>query len=260
MVQGRKGLLLAQHLRKEGQHVAVIEKSVQNPQVDACRESGTVVILGDARDPFTLLKAGVRRAGHLVALCGDDSTNIEILAQAGKLVSDRSEELTLSAHIDDLQFFTLARLQEFTAKMHGARLEFFNTADAWARAALKCHPFESVPLPRLLLVSMNDTTERLILQAARQWTLAFNKEKLPITVVDEHGEKKVAAFNQKYSLVKDICQFSVFPYSPTSVEFERGDFLKENPTLPPVQSLFCLPVGIKPSSQCRFDADQYFPL
>jgi hypothetical protein len=237
---GRTGFQLARSLRKSGKRVVVIEKNALNPQVEICRDIGVVVIPGDARDRFTLEKAGFLRANHLIALCGDDSANLEILVQARSLAFSRREILNLTAHIDDLQLYSLAILQEFPNQTGGVRFEFFNISDSWAMAALRSFPITGCESPNLLLIGMNEITERLILQVARQWSLASKQKSLKITVADEHGEEKVAALCRNNSLVSATCQFSFMEYSSTTLDFQPEQFFKMHNSNPFSHCYVCL--------------------
>ncbi len=222
---GRTGFQLVHCLRKTGKRVVVIEKNAQNPQVETCREMGAIVILGDARDQFILLKAGIMRANHLIVLSGEDSTNLEILVQGRDLAFSRREKLNLTAHIDDLQLYSLVSLQEFPAQTGGVRFEFFNISDSWALSALRSCPITTNQSPHLLLVGMNDIAERLVLQAARQWSLASKSEKLQITVADKQAGEKITILYRNNSLIKETCHFSFIDCSVTSLDFDPETFI-----------------------------------
>ena len=49
-----KGALIADHFRAEGRQVVVIEKNPDNGRAEGCRETGAILLIGDATDPDLL--------------------------------------------------------------------------------------------------------------------------------------------------------------------------------------------------------------
>lgn len=58
----RKGFLLAQQFRRNGDEVVIVEKDEENKWLESCREQGMFVLIGDAADSNLLQRAGVRWA------------------------------------------------------------------------------------------------------------------------------------------------------------------------------------------------------
>ena len=130
----RKGWLLAQGFVARGDRVVVIEADEEHDLIGPCRERGIVVLIGDATDPDLLRRAGVLRAGHLLAVTDDGGVNAEIavraqgvLRQAGDDRRDRARPLTCTVHLVDPQLYELARTRELALE-EGVplRLELFN--------------------------------------------------------------------------------------------------------------------------------------
>ena len=139
---GRKGLILARYFVERGQTVVVIEQDAENDLVGQCRDLGAIVLIGDAAEPWLLRRAGVERAMHLFALCGDDGVNAEVAVRAAQLVAGREgPPLTCVLHIYDPQLCALLRERELDASSAGRlRLEFCNNFDLGARVLLEEHP------------------------------------------------------------------------------------------------------------------------
>ena len=88
---GRCGLRIA--TADWGMPVVAIEHAPSATDAERCRESGVLLILGEATDPVVLGQTGLKRAKYLFAVCGDDGTNAEIGLLARDLVEDRHPPL-----------------------------------------------------------------------------------------------------------------------------------------------------------------------
>ena len=115
----RKGFLLTTSLRERGDRVVVIERNEGNDFIEPCREQGAIVLIGDATNPTTLQKAGIRKARYIVALCNEDGVNVEIAMRAQELSVGRGRNaLTCVIHIVDPQLCELMRDQEILSLIH----------------------------------------------------------------------------------------------------------------------------------------------
>ena len=74
---GDVGLRIVEELERIGASVVAIDKDGNAPHMATIRARIPLVI-GDARDPETLLRAGMERAISLVAASGDDAVNLSI--------------------------------------------------------------------------------------------------------------------------------------------------------------------------------------
>ena len=120
----------------------VIEKDDENPLLDQCRQQGSVVLVGDAKDRTMLRKAGVKKAKYIVSVCADDGANVEIALQARALThSVKGRVLTAFVHIDDLELCNFLSGGELAAaEGDPIRVEFFNVLERGARLMLEDHP------------------------------------------------------------------------------------------------------------------------
>ena len=172
---GEKGLLLTKDLRRANYRVVVIEQDNSNPQLEICRELGAITIIGDARDGKILLKAGIREARQVIAVCSEDGTNVDIAKQAEFLLHRKQGKiLPCTVHIMDPYLWTILREREFTKEQTSSiRVEMFNIYDTGARLLLH----ETLNLsdgdrkPHLLIIGIGNFAEYLIVHAAREWCL-----------------------------------------------------------------------------------------
>jgi len=139
---GRKGQVLVPGLLRRGHDVVVIEADGGNTGLDTLRAVGGLVVIGDARNPDTLARAGVERADHLVALCADDSTNAQVVATAQQLVEERrGSRLHCVAHIREPGLCVLLTGTDVGRQGQvSSRTDYVNVHAAAAQAALRMHP------------------------------------------------------------------------------------------------------------------------
>src|SRR5271157_5448637 len=248
---GGKGFLLAKNFHASGRMVAVIENEGNNSYIPACRDLGITVVLGDARDEYTLREAGVESAQSLIAVCGDDGANAEIAVKARHIVSKRSgQKLSCAIHIRDPRLWVFLRHQEFNADKDNAfRLDFFNIYDHGARQLLREYQLfpqtKNTPqkAPHLLIVGLGNLGEQIVIYAARQWSPLFemNAGKLQISVVDPDAQRKIDVLSQEYSLVKKTCEWRVYPLDINHPEFHQAKFVVDKDHQPSIAFIYvCL--------------------
>lgn len=81
---GNVGYRVVEQLRRSGQRVVAVDHDAQADFVQAAR-AHIPVVLGDARVPDTLLKAGIDRAQAVVVVTHDDPTNLAVGLTARQL-------------------------------------------------------------------------------------------------------------------------------------------------------------------------------
>ena len=210
---GQKGLLLTKDLRKTNRQVVIIERDSNNPYLKVCRELGAFTIIGDARDDEILLKAGVQQACHLIAVCGEDETNVDIAGKAETLARRKPGRLLSSTlHITDSYLWTTLREREFSMEhISPLKIKMFNFYDISARILLR-ETFtleDSSQQPHLLIIGMGNLAEYLIVHAARAWCLQNEtiERRLRITVVDPDAKNKLSNLKVRFPLLSQICEF-----------------------------------------------------
>jgi len=231
---GRKGLQLTKEFRKTGHSVVVIEWDSNNPHLDTCREMGAVVYFGDARDRLILRRAGVQRAKRVLAVCGDDGTNVEVAEKARELVEEikRDKELICTIHIQDIHFWTLLRERELLVEHSSSfRLELFNIYDSGARLLLRevFRDIETTHIPHLLIIGIGDFGENLIIRAAQEWSLryAITQQRLYISIIDPQADQKLKSLTYRYPMIGTVCETTPYLFQTDWPEFQDEKFLKE---------------------------------
>ena len=83
--------MVAKNFQTAGERVVVIENDGNNPYIPQCHEMGISVIHGNARDAYTLRKAGVAGAQALIAVSAEDGANADIAVKARSLLNPGAE-------------------------------------------------------------------------------------------------------------------------------------------------------------------------
>lgn len=243
---GQKGLLLTKNLRKAGQQVVIIEQDSNNPHLELCRELGAIAVIGNARDGRVLLKAGVRQAKHLIAVCGEDATNVEVAEQAEILMQNHTGNvLTCTIHLADPYLWTILREREFAKEQTSPiRVEMFNVYDTGARILLHSTFGEhnTNQQPHLLIIGMGRLAEYLIIHAAREWCLRNEKidQKLKITIVDPDAGDRLSNLKVRFPLLIQTCKFDLQEQSISWPKLHEVIFpLESDNQLPVTNTYIC---------------------
>ena len=84
---GKRGALIARAEKKRGRRVVVIEADENNAAVGELRKEGVLIVSGNALDATVLQRAGIGRAGRLVAMTGSDEKNLRICSEVHDLLN-----------------------------------------------------------------------------------------------------------------------------------------------------------------------------
>ena len=168
---GSTGLAFVRALRASGTKVTVVEDDPANPNLTACRELGALVLTADARQPESLIQAGADRADQLVAVCGDDGRNAEIVLNAQRIHRRARGRLRCLAHIVDPDLWQLLRVNELRSDGGGrVRFDFFNIDEHGARTLVYLHPPRTEPAdaaPHVLVVGDGTLAARVVTNVVR---------------------------------------------------------------------------------------------
>ena len=156
--------------------VVVIESDPNLPSLMSLSKSGALVLVGDARSPEILAKARLDRAATLVAVAGNDQTNLAIALVAAKTISaERAyDPLKIYTHVANLSLRDVLQrnrvLDMASEKQH--RIRLFNYFRNRARLILDKYPLEMDSAgklrnePHLIIPLMDSQEEALMIQAA----------------------------------------------------------------------------------------------
>ena len=230
---GSTGALLTQAFQRDGYTGAGDRKKAEdNPRIDAAREVGAVVLVGDASRTEVLRRAGVERAAHIVIVAGADATNVEIAAAARALVHDSAASVSCSAQIEDPELWYALRSWD-VGTQDRVRLEFFNVTELGARALLaRYSPFAggadaaTVP-PRVLIVGSGALGQHLIGHMVRQWqdVEGATRPPLPIALVGADVDRVTEDLHHRHPELRTLAAISPHAMDLRSTMFQRGAFL-----------------------------------
>ncbi|MBX7211546.1 MAG: NAD-binding protein [Verrucomicrobiaceae bacterium] len=214
---GRKGFKVASDFRRRGEAVVIIEEDDENDWIPMCKEIGATVLVGDATDSRLLAQARVQHARLLVAVCGDDGTNVETVIRASELKKASAPSGTdapLECHVHIVESDLRALFKEhrvFTDTAEGVRIALFNIYDSSARLLLRRHPLDREHVgpddPRtvhLLIIGFGLMGESLLLQAARTSHFA-NGRHLRVTVIDRDPSASGRRFMRRHPHFTKVC-------------------------------------------------------
>ena len=129
---GGIGIKIVQQLNDSGHEVVVVEPNINNRFVNIARRLGIPVIQADASFPETLESSNISTASALIAVTGNDATNVEIALKTKGL----SPDVPVVVHYTDPDFARMAQqVFDFEAVLSPAEL----AAPAFAAAALGGH-------------------------------------------------------------------------------------------------------------------------
>jgi hypothetical protein len=234
---GRKGVKLVEELRKKGRRVVVIEHDPANDGLARCRALGVVVLVGRANDEWTLRRGHVDRADELIAVTGDDATNVETAVRAHRLNlrrSARRKPLKCVVHVEQPRLRNLFHQHKlYSDSADPFELELFNIFEVGARAMLREPPLllpgkdkQSWP-PHLVVIGMGQLGEALVRRALKDWRIDHPamKERIRITVVDRQIERREEEFRLRYPHLAETADLSFVPTDIHSIDFAEGKFL-----------------------------------
>jgi voltage-gated potassium channel Kch len=212
---GANGEALARDFLRAGIPVVAVEKNEANIRAHGLREAGAIVRAGDACDPAELAAAGIARARYLVALTGDDGTNVEIALAAGRVPECRSaarESLAVLVHVVDADLCAMfQRHAIFTQAGDALDVRIINTYEATARALFLDALADWGPsgaddprAPRLLIAGFGQMGQSVALQAARMLHPA-NGRRLQVAVFDRDLARCRDAFLGRYPAFPSVC-------------------------------------------------------
>jgi len=229
---GDRGLFLVEAFQRMGHSVVAVDRNRDNPHLTLCREAGSPVLIGDSTHPDTLRKAGVRRAGWLIAVMATDADNAEAAVQARVLVRWRDPApLTCAIQVDDPALWTLLREEEFRTRRHDdpVRLEFFNVFETAARVMLDRFPPFPIgtgrPLerPHLVFVGLGRMGRSALIRAALHWRLrGRGADARPlVTVLDLDAEAKLEVMRARHPHLSETIEIDCRQADVRTAEFAQ---------------------------------------
>lgn len=253
---GRKGLELIRDFKKNGIRVVAIESDPNNENIAICKDLDAVVIIGDAADPHVLERARVHHAEMVVAITGNDGTNVEIAVRTHHLVKSlrdkSSDPLKCYVQVSDTKLRLLfGRHPVFTDVKDPFEITVFNTYLNSARLLFERFPLDGQGISKddptevhLIIIGFGQMGESILLQAVKTSHFA-NRKKLQATVVEIMAKKKSRIFRDHYPQINQLC----------AVEFLEYD--AEDPDLLDIITGICQREGTKATIVIALDNDAH---
>ncbi len=209
---GSKGSKLAFALHEAGSRLVVIELDRTNGFIAGCRERGIPVLVGDAADQDILRKARTGRARYAVVLCGDDGTNLDVLAALSVP--------NVFVHLDSLDLRRTLAAEALGAPRTRIHLELFNIYEIAAGELLERFPTG----PSMLVVGGSGLGESLILRAANTWHASEPRppERLRVTVLADDAPTELERLLERFPELGKVCSFHPVRGDPCTSGLDLG--------------------------------------
>ena len=216
---GRKGLQLVKDFRENGTKVVVIEIDAENSKIEKGRDLGAVIL----NDKSYLEKTHAERASCVIAITGDDGTNVNVAILTLQLVHNRSpkikEKVCCYVHVCNLKLATLLRGYSVLLKPDDSfEARIFNMYQNSARILFENHPLDydrfaagDPRLIHLMIVGFGTLGESVLIQAAKIGHYA-NGRKIRVSVIDKLDDREKKLYG-RYPKIKDVCD----------IEFKAGE-------------------------------------
>jgi hypothetical protein len=248
---GRKGARLVQELCDRGERVVVIEPDEKNRDALHCRELGAIVLTGAANDVWMLRKAGLLRAKTIIAVAGDDGTNVETAVRAHEVNQHRrSGKLRCVVHVADPGLQTILKQHEiFADQADRFEMELFNSYEIGARAMLREPPLmraydcQSDQLQtHLLIIGLGHLGQTLLSRAVRDWKIdrRDDRQLLKITGVDADALDKRRWLELHYPTMVAENDFRFVDVDIRDPAFSEGSFLTREEQQTVTAAYICL--------------------
>ena len=187
---GGRGRRIAAALKAEDRPVVCVEHLDATDDVRALRASGVPVVIGDARDPDVLEKAGVGRAALVVVTAGADATNAEVAAAVATTVTRTGATgVGCAVHLADAGLASLLRHRALQDAFSGVRWDFFDIYSAGARIAVE--ELLEPTTGHLVVVGLGQLGTCVVEEAVREVERRSGDHTLRVTVVDRDASGRV---------------------------------------------------------------------
>ncbi len=235
---GRKGTLLADQFRTNGDRVVLIERNDNNDSARRFHEEGVLVLTGQAEDRSLFRKARVERAKQIVCVCPDDEINTQICMRSWELINNkRRKPLSCLVHLVSPDLCELLRLEMVKKDPTDQfRVEFFSIFQMGAFSLLNQYPpfkqngIEANKVQHVIIVSLGRFGQHVLLRIAKEWKThnSLSGTRFRLTVVDKDAERKTRAMSIVYPKLETVCDIIPRTYEIQSAMFEQGDFLSDD--------------------------------
>ncbi|MGE3840291.1 MAG: NAD-binding protein [Vicinamibacterales bacterium] len=213
---GRRGLELVRCFVGRGQKVVAIDKTADSESVRQAEYLGAIVVIGNVTDEATLRRARAPQAHTVVAVCGEDGTNVEISLRVSNLLggSQVKRKSPLQCHVQLTDVALRASFQQTQALTQApprCRVQFFDPFEGHVRTVVQELPLDGDGVPvsdarrvRLVILGLGRMGEALALKAAQLGHFA-NRQPLQIAVIDRTAFLKKDRLLFRYPALATLC-------------------------------------------------------
>lgn len=233
---GEKGAILAQSFLSRGERVVALDSDRSNENSALLRAAGVFTIRANAINADVLRKSRLTRAKYLVAVTGDNFTNIEVLRLAHQIrEKDPSNSMLIGyAHINDLNLKNIIQdtdLIKITFRNYDARI--FNIFENYARLITRKYPpdiffpvrDEKMPPIHVLVLGFDQSGEALVTQLSRI-AHYYNGRKLELTILTPKPEASVE-FSARFPRISDLINIHFFHSNITTLDAETLETIQK---------------------------------
>jgi hypothetical protein len=222
---GDLGVQLVQRLRTRGYDVVVVEADSRHVGLDDCARAGAVVVIADPREPADLALARLGRAGHLLALFDDDSTNMRIAWAARELAGTfgprRGGRLQCVIRLAQPGILEAVQPMVVGQSRQGAmRLDVVDPSELAARAMLREATLGVLrrDMRAMLIVGLGTgqrVGEALVLRAAKDWLIERSVQpkqsgqKLTIHVIEPDAGNWLGLLLARHPFLDEAAELAV---------------------------------------------------
>ncbi len=233
---GQFGLRLAIAYDDIHKRVVVVDANPESLALSHCRERLIPVLTCDSTDPVVLRQAGVTRARHLVAVCGDDGINGQIGLTVRQIRKEpyRRTGLKCTVHIDDERVCKLLEESEIfqvgggdeeeTPREPPVRIHYLNVYRSGPLVLLRqfsdSFRVREEQAPHIILVGNDEVGLKLVIGAARAWWYDHRPEpdavqhapKFPVTLLAPDAMEHERSLRDQYRYLADACDLQSIPF------------------------------------------------
>ncbi|MFT6517197.1 MAG: hypothetical protein ACJATP_000857, partial [Candidatus Azotimanducaceae bacterium] len=197
--------------------IVVIEINPENLLIHRARALGIRVVVGDVFEEQMFARVNLTDAAELIALTGDDGTNVELAIKARTRVQtrgDRETHLRIHIHLNEIGLaHQLESYPKFFADYSITEIAFFSVYDLSARLLLRDYPPEifadvaNQDHVHLAIYGFGRLAEKLVIEAALMCQYA-NGARVQFTIFDSEVGSKKLKFSAEYPYLAKICDYT----------------------------------------------------
>ncbi len=206
---GQIGLQILDDLHRLGRSsdVVIVENDAANSWLSYARSLGASVVIGDSTKADTLIEARVPYAAEVFVVNGDDGVNLEVTAELGILLSEktgREHPLQLYVHIVDTNLATT--LRPYCTILHDTPLMQVHVFNVPRAAAVRLvtqrlwphAPRQQAEVSHFVILGFGPMGQALAVQLA-QLAHFPNRKRSRFTIADPDIRRQSRSFLKRFS-------------------------------------------------------------